>query len=97
MFYFFCESGELTVSVPFEGASSSVPLCGECSSGVLFCFRAAEARRPGCDLLTWAVCCEGRHWWGEGFAEVVRHAAQSVSPLMTKKHDETLQDCCMLQ
>lgn len=80
---FLCYIGELTVTVPFEGASSSVSLCGECSSGILLCFRTAKARRSGCHQLTHTVCCEGGNWWCEGLAEVICHAAQSVFPLMT--------------
>lgn len=81
---FLCINGEQTVTVPFEGASSSVSLCGECSSGILLCFRTAEARRSGCHQLTQAVRCEGGNWWCKGLAEVICHAAQSVFPLMTK-------------
>ncbi len=46
---FFCGP---TVTVPFQGASSSVSLCGERSSGVLLCFRAAKTWRSGWSQVT---------------------------------------------
>lgn len=74
----------MAVDIPFQGAPSSVPLRGESAGGLILCFRAVEARRLCCNQLTQAVSRKGRNWWSEGLAEVIRHAAESVSPAVTK-------------
>lgn len=74
-----------TMTLPFQGSSSSVSLCRECSSWVLLWFRATEAWWSGWNQLTQAVCCKRGNRWGEGLIEVVCHAASQDHLLMTKK------------
>lgn len=71
------------INKPFQRPSFNVRISGKSPSGVIFHFRAAEARwSGGSEEATLAVGSKGRHWWSEGLAEVVGHAgcAQSVPP-----------------